>query len=86
MKVLGLMVSEKNIFSYYKPMGATDPPGVANFNPRGMVCRIYVEYHLKLLHTKYENSGPHGFREEVFPIISLCNVAKLSDFNRIVVK
>ena len=29
-----------------------DPQGVANLDPRGMIGRIYVEYHLTLLHTK----------------------------------
>ena len=29
-----------------------DPRGVANLDPRGMTGRIYVEYHLTLLHTK----------------------------------
>ena len=44
------MVSEKKIFlhfSYYKSMEANDPPprGVANFDPRGMIGRIYEGYH-----------------------------------------
>ena len=29
-----------------------DPRGVANLDSRGMTGRIYVEYHLTLLHTK----------------------------------
>ena len=33
-------------------LGDDDPRGVANLDPRGMICRIYVEYHLTLLHTK----------------------------------
>ena len=63
------MVSEKKIslrFSYYKSMGANDPWGVANLDPRGMIGRIYVEYHLTLLHTKYTSFRPCGFREEGF--------------------
>ena len=28
-----------------------DPQGVANLDPRGIIGRIYVEYHLTLLHT-----------------------------------
>ena len=47
-------------------MGANDPWGVANLDPRGMVGRIYVGDHLTLLHTKYISSGPHGFGEEDF--------------------
>ena len=30
-----------------------DPQGVANLDPRGIIGRIYAEYHLTLLHTKY---------------------------------
>ena len=45
-------------------MGAKDPLGVANLDPRGMVGRIYVRVHLTLLHTKYVSSGPHGFRKD----------------------
>ena len=47
-KALGLMVSKKKLFlcfSYYKSMGANDPQGVANLDPRGMIDRIYVGYH-----------------------------------------
>ena len=39
-----------------------------------MVGRIYKEDHNKLLHTKYESSGPCGFEEDFlmfFPIVSL---------------
>ena len=35
-------------------------------NPRGTVGRIYKGDHNKLLHTKYESSGPCGLGEEVF--------------------
>ena len=37
-----------------------------------MIDRIYVEYQLLLLHTKYKISGPHGLRDEdffYFPIV-----------------
>ena len=47
-------------------MGANEPQGVANFNHRGMVGRIYEGDHLMQLNTKYPSSGPHGFREEDF--------------------
>ena len=33
------------IFSYCMTMGDDDPRGVANLDPRGMIGRIYVEYH-----------------------------------------
>ena len=38
------MVSEKTFlrFSYCKSMGANDPRGVANLDPRGMIGWIYV--------------------------------------------
>ena len=54
------------IFSYCMTMGDDDPRGVANLDPRGMIGRIYVEYHLTLLHTKYTSFSPCGFREENF--------------------
>ena len=53
-------------FPRYKSMGANESRGVINFDPRGMVVRIYVDDHLTLLHTKYLSSGPYGFREEDF--------------------
>ena len=54
-------------FSHCKSMGAKGPWGpVANFDPRGMVGRIYVGDHFMLLHTTYLSSVPHGFREEDF--------------------
>ena len=62
MKALGLVVLEKKIF-YVFP---NDPRGGANMDPRGTVGRIYKEDHYTLLHTKYESSGPCGFREEDF--------------------
>ena len=34
-------------------MGANDPRGVANYDPRGIIGRIYVGYHQTWLHTKY---------------------------------
>ena len=58
-------------------MGANESWGVANFDPRGMVGRIYVGDHLTLLHTKYLSSRPYGFIEEdfeVFPIIILWEI------------
>ena len=47
-------------------MGANEPQGVANFDPRGMVDRVIVGDHLTLLRTKYLRSVPYGFREEDF--------------------
>ena len=64
------MVSGKKIFEvfffHYKSMGANEPRGMANLDPRGMVSRIYAGDHLALLHTKYLSSGPNGFRERDF--------------------
>ena len=53
-------------FSHCKSMEDNDLRGGAIFDPRGMVGRIYKEDHYILLHTKYESSGPCGFREEDF--------------------
>ena len=53
-------------FSHCKSMGANDSRGGAIFDPRGMIGRIYIEDHYKLLHTKYESFGPCGFGEEDF--------------------
>ena len=47
-------------------MGANNPRGGVIFDPRAMVGRINKEDHYTLLHTKYESSGPCGFREEDF--------------------
>ena len=58
------MVSTK-IFEVFpiKSMGANEPQGVANLDPRCMVGRSYEGDHLSLLHTKYLRSGPYGFNE-----------------------
>ena len=63
------MVSMKKIFEFFSIISLWElmsPEGVATFDPRGMVGRIYVGDYLTLLHTKYLSSGPHGFREEDF--------------------
>ena len=52
------------MFSYGKSTGDDDPWGVANLDHRSMIGRIYVEYHLTLLHTKYTSFRPCGFRED----------------------
>ena len=53
-------------FSHYKSMGANEPRGLANLDPRGMTGKIYIGDHLTLLHTNYLSYGPYGFREEDF--------------------
>ena len=69
------MVSEKKIFfPRYKSMGANEPRGMINFDPRGMVVRIYVDDHLTLIHTEYLSSGPYGFREEDFEDFSIISL------------
>ena len=47
-------------------MGANDPRGVANLDPRGMIDRINVGYHQTLLRTKYTGFRLCGFREVDF--------------------
>ena len=44
MKALSLVVSEKIVlrFSHFKSMGANDPQGGTNFDPRCMIRRIDV--------------------------------------------
>ena len=76
MKALCLVISEKKIFFNVFPivcLWELMTPGMGPFYyPRGMVGRIYKEDHYTLLHTKYESSGPCGFREEdfyVFPMM-----------------
>ena len=54
------------MFSYCRSTGDDDPRGMANLDPRSMISRIYVEYHLTLLHTNYTSFRPCGFREEDF--------------------
>ena len=51
-------------FSHYKCMGANDPWGMANLDPRGIVGRIYVGDHLTLFHVSSISSRPHSFRED----------------------
>ena len=53
-------------FFHFKSMGVNESRVVANLDPRGMVGRIYVGDHLKLLYTKHLSSGPYGFRKEDF--------------------
>ena len=45
-------------------MGANDPKGKTNSDPRGLIGRIYVGDRKTFLHTKYISCGPHGFREK----------------------
>ena len=63
MEALGLMVSEKKIFKSFSHDASW---GGARMDPRGTVGRIYEEEHYILLQTKYESSGPCGFKEEDF--------------------
>ena len=42
------------------------PPKRDPYGPQGRVGRIYIEDYYTLLHTKYESSGPCGYREEDF--------------------
>ena len=51
-------------------MGASDPRGGAIFDPRGMICRIYVKLHITMLHTKYRSFGFCVSEKKIFPCIS----------------
>ena len=46
------------------------PRGVANLDPRSMIGRIYVEYHLTLLHTKYTSFRPCVLEKKFFKCFS----------------
>ena len=43
--------------------------GGGQFEPRGMVGRIYVVNHYAKLQTKYRSRRLHGFREGSFKVI-----------------
>ena len=60
------MVSEKKIFKVFPIISLRDSLGRGQFDPRGLIGRIYVGDHYTLLHTKYISCGPHGFGEEDF--------------------
>ena len=60
---LGLREEDFFLFYYRRTMGDDEPRDVANLDPRGMIGRIYVEYHLTLLHTKYTSFRPCGFEK-----------------------
>ena len=51
-------------------MGANEPQGVANLDPRGLIGRIYIGDHQTLLHTKSDCSLPHGFTADVLRFCS----------------
>ena len=56
---------EKKKFPHCKAKGAKDPwRGPSIFDPRGMICRKYVRFHIAMLLTKYKSFGSCGFREE----------------------
>ena len=63
------MVSEKKIFisfSYYKSMGANNPPGHGQLGPQGLDWKDLCRGPLNLATSKYISCGPHGFRVEDF--------------------
>ena len=45
-------------------MGADDPQGGTNFDPRGMIRRIYLKIHITLLQIKYRSFGSCAPRED----------------------
>ena len=52
-----------------------DPWGGAIFGPMGMISTNLAEFHQVMLHTKYQDSRPYGFRQKDFSCfynISLC--------------
>ena len=73
MKELGLVVSEKKIFICF-PM---TPPGRGLYGPQGHGWQDLKRRPLLL--TKYESSGPCGFREEFFFMFSHCKSMGAND-------
>ena len=77
-KALGLVVSDKKIFSCFPSLNlwkTCDPWGGTIFGPRGIIWTNLVDVHYAMLHTKYQGSRPCGFRQEdfsCFSSISLC--------------
>ena len=64
-----------NVFHHISLCKTCDPRCGAILNPRGMILTILVEGHQVMLHTKYQDSSPYGFRQEdffMFYYISLC--------------
>ena len=57
---------QRRFYKFFSHNGVIDPQGVASFDPRDLIGRIYVGDHLTLQHTKYINCEPHGFSEEDF--------------------
>ena len=51
-------------------MGDDDPRGVTNLDPRGIIGRIYVEYHLTLLHTNMQALGLVVLEKKIFKYFS----------------
>ena len=66
LKALDHMASEKKIVLRFPILSPREmmTRGMANLDSRGMIGRIYLGYHLLLLHTKYTRFMPCGFREE----------------------
>ena len=55
---VGLMVLENYFFPFYSQWTIMTPMVWTNFDPRGMVGRIYVGDHWTLLYIKYISCGP----------------------------
>ena len=52
---------------------------MANLDPRGLIGRIYVGDHYRLVHIKYISCGPEGFRDEDFLSFSHYNSMGAND-------
>ena len=55
------------VFPYISLCKICDSRGRAIFNHMGIICINLVEVHLVVLHPKYQDSRPCGFRQEFFP-------------------
>ena len=56
----------KDFFMCFHYKSMVDALGMACMDPRGTVGSTYKGEYYALVHTKYESSGPYGFREEDF--------------------
>ena len=84
-EALAVVVSEKKIFScvfHYKPMADNDAYGVGPVWTPGAWLAGFIKRTTKHCYTKYESSGPCGFREEdfFFYVFSHCKSMGRSHF------
>ena len=63
---------EEDVFPIVSLRELLTPRGRAISDPRGMLGRIYVKLHIRMLHTEYRSFDCCSFREEIFSCILHC--------------